>query len=255
MLPKMQLEPRSMNLATAMIRESEENEEEEAWEEGGVGERVGEEQRNGVMPVYETLRAWLLMKTQEEIELKARTEQALALRKEARVLFEESEVEAFEFCSDVEALSGTLKQLVSEWFNPYSRAIRQKQKEIRSKGRKYASTSVLPLLPADILAITTIQTILHMLKAYSQENGLGLTTLTEQIGLAVQKEADTLKESYHKDIWRALKSRTNASDNPLDIGAVFEDPEQSLQSRFDQVKRGKRAAIQVRLEDDFIRPG
>ena len=207
----------------------------EASSEEGV-KLFGEE----ALPLYETLRAWLLVKTQEEVELKARAAQALALRQEARVLFEEHEVEAFELCSDAQVVSGSLKQVVSEWFTPFSRAIRQKQKEV---GRR--SPSVLTLLPADILAVATIQTVLHMLKAYSQGNGLGLTTLTEQIGLAVQKEADTLKEDYHRDIWRALKSHASSGESFMDFGEEFANPDDSLRSRFDKVKRDKRSAIEV----------
>ena len=207
----------------------------EASSEEGV-KLFGEE----ALPLYETLRAWLLVKTQEEVELKARAAQALALRQEARVLFEEHEVEAFELCSDAQVVSGSLKQVVSEWFTPFSRAIRQKQKEV---GRR--SPSVLTLLPADILAVATIQTVLHMLKAYSQGNGLGLTTLTEQIGLAVQKEANTLKEDYHRDIWRALKSHASSGESFMDFGEEFANPDDSLRSRFNKVKRDKRSAIEV----------
>jgi len=101
-----------------------------------------------------------------------------------------------------------LKRQYVEWFSVLSEAIEKEQTDIQNQVSGYDRQRYGPylmLLPADLLAILTIQELLHM--SFTMPEGVPFVTVSTRIGRAVFDEVNLFKTRNSSDIWKELKRK------------------------------------------------
>ncbi|GBG33015.1 DNA-directed RNA polymerase, mitochondrial, partial [Hondaea fermentalgiana] len=109
------------------------------------------------------------------------------------------------------------------WFKTMSKEITREQERLKDARnlRSNQASAFLMLLPADLLAILTIQEMMHLV--HSQPQGVTLTNLAMRMGRSVLDEMNLIKSSAEVDTWTELRRRMDRDAQAFDSLDSFVD--------------------------------
>lgn len=159
--------------------------------------------------LVETLESRVLVKQQEFLELSERSNASRKLREATIATVDDLDSIDVDYTSESTRIP-SLKVLSAKWFLGFSKAIEEEQTLVNEGvsdglGHRKHYGPYIALLPADLLAMITIQTVLHFIKIHGDE--IVFTSLAEDIGIAVKTEVGNIKHTQATDLWKELRKK------------------------------------------------